>query len=682
MTNQEAYSFLAEKGAHFILCNNKKAPISKTCWDDKPTLQQVLDHEGKIGVIPHTVNLAIVDLDKAPEGGGPGDKGVDIILENIKVRKEDVIVSKSGRQGGRHILFGRGSGLKIQNREYNVNGYSGEFRTSKTRCYAITWSPQAWVEAIKKLEDGTLDRFTNEMGNLMPKLRERKENKEMIYDGVWQEGDRNREFNNAVYVTYKTNGDTQYADSLVDKLQVKALRSGLEPKEIEQIVKSSKAKGLEAFDEKEEFNFIFDSPEIDRLPSNLLKACLAKLGVETRINARGEFVEYRNPEDVINPNVWSRQDRSIENSIREAISKRFTVSYFGKKPKKINLSIQSYLEKLSILTRLQHVDPFLDYVESLPKWDGKERLEEILIKLFKCEDTKLNRWAGYSPYVGAIARAYQPGCKLDEMVILSGPQGTYKSTYWNLAFPPSLRDDFFTDSLSLTDDKKQRVETSSGCVFVECSEFRIDPRTLEGVKQWITSRVDRMRWPYDPTVKNIKRRFILVGTTNSRHPLPSDEENRRFIVVHLGIESSDERQPVIEYMNENREQLWAEALSIYNETKQAPYLPQELHKEQRENNIKNLAKYDVIENNIYRAMRENPDWFIKGEYITMHQICYEAGLIDERKGQFVTHPRIIGGVLRQLGWSDKNKKVNGKSTRVWKYEGEFTDFLNEDEGRL
>ena len=53
----------------------------------------------------------------------------------------------------------------------------------------------------------------------------------------------------------------------------------------------------------------------------------------------------------------------------------------------------------------------------------------LLIDLFGAEDTERNRWAGRYIPIGAIQRTFDPGCKLDEILVLVGEQGSGKSTY-------------------------------------------------------------------------------------------------------------------------------------------------------------------------------------------------------------------------------------------------------------
>jgi len=80
---------------------------------------------------------------------------------------------------------------------------------------------------------------------------------------------------------------------------------------------------------------------------------------------------------------------------------------------------------------------------------------------------------------------------------------------------------------------------------------------IEREKAFITSKKDTFRPPYGKVVEAVKRHTVLVATSNHEHPLQDPTGSRRWWPV-----------VVAEYLNldwiaENRNQLWAEALVYY-----------------------------------------------------------------------------------------------------------------------
>jgi hypothetical protein len=93
-------------------------------------------------------------------------------------------------------------------------------------------------------------------------------------------------------------------------------------------------------------------------------------------------------------------------------------------------------------------NPLIDYLNDLPEWDGVERIETILIDYLGASDNQYVREVTKRTLIGAVRRAYEPGCKFDYVLVLDGKPGIGKSTLLS-----TLGGEFFSDSLSLTDTR-------------------------------------------------------------------------------------------------------------------------------------------------------------------------------------------------------------------------------------
>lgn len=59
------------------------------------------------------------------------------------------------------------------------------------------------------------------------------------------------------------------------------------------------------------------------------------------------------------------------------------------------------------------------YMKSL-SYDGKDYIKNLLPKYLGAEDTKLNSWIMKHILVGMVKRVFNPGCKFDELMVLTG----------------------------------------------------------------------------------------------------------------------------------------------------------------------------------------------------------------------------------------------------------------------
>ncbi len=202
--------------------------------------------------------------------------------------------------------------------------------------------------------------------------------------------------------------------------------------------------------------------------------------------------------------------------------------------------------------------PIKDYFNSLPKWDGIERIETLFIDYLGEEDSTYVREVARKMMVAAVARIYEPGIKFDSVPILNGPQGIGKSTFFS-----KLGNSWFSDSLTLTDMKdKSGPEKLQGYWILELGELAgMRKADIENVKSFISRTDDKYRVSYGVNVESHPRQCIIVGTTNAEDGFLRDiTGNRRFWPIKVTGNSS--KKPW-DLKKEIISQIWAEALVLY-----------------------------------------------------------------------------------------------------------------------
>lgn len=193
-----------------------------------------------------------------------------------------------------------------------------------------------------------------------------------------------------------------------------------------------------------------------------------------------------------------------------------------------------------------------DYLERLI-WDGTPRLDTLFVDYLGAEDNDYTRAVTRKAFVAAVARAMRPGTKFDQMVILSGPQGIGKSSILDI-----MSRGWFNDSIR-TFEGKEASELLQGVWLVEVAELDAFRRTdVSRIKQFISQRADRFRAAYGRHVKEMPRRCVFFGTTNSDEYLTDRTGNRRFWPVNVGV--SEAVKNVWEGLPAEMDQVWAEAV--------------------------------------------------------------------------------------------------------------------------
>ena len=203
--------------------------------------------------------------------------------------------------------------------------------------------------------------------------------------------------------------------------------------------------------------------------------------------------------------------------------------------------------------------PVKDYLAALPEWDGKTRVETVLIDCFGAADNAYVRAVTRKTFVGAVARVMRPGCQFDTMLVMNGFQGQKKSSLIR-----RLCGDWFNDDISFAQTKdKTAAEKLQGYWIIEFSEMTgLKKADIEGLKAFISRRNDIYRASYGKRATPHLRQCIFIGTTNADNGFLRDTTgNRRYWPVKTVKKFEDDPALISE---EYIRQFWAEALWHYN----------------------------------------------------------------------------------------------------------------------
>lgn len=224
-----------------------------------------------------------------------------------------------------------------------------------------------------------------------------------------------------------------------------------------------------------------------------------------------------------------------------------------------------------------------DYLNGL-SWDGVPRLDALFIDYLGAEDTPYNRAVTRKAFVAAVARAMNPGTKYDNMAILAGPQGIGKSTLLD-----KMSRGWFCDSIR-TFEGKEPSELLQGVWIVEVGELDAFRRSdVARIKQFLSQRSDRFRAAYGRHVRDLPRRCVFFGTSNTYEFLTDATGNRRFLPVDVG--ERPRKKCVWLDLDAEVDQLWAEAVTrwrlgedlyLTGELEAAAVESQEAHREEVE----------------------------------------------------------------------------------------------------
>ena len=220
------------------------------------------------------------------------------------------------------------------------------------------------------------------------------------------------------------------------------------------------------------------------------------------------------------------------------------------------ISQQKVISAIQDVAQSQRVNPLTDYLNGLI-WDGVPRTQHLLSNYFRCEveddlHRELNAHIGQRFMIAAVARAMNPGCKVDTVLCIGGRQGLKKSSSLReLAVNP----DWFSDGLpDLSGNIKEVAEHLAGNWIIEIGEMEaLRGASMGKVKRFLTSQTDKFRPAYGRVTETFPRSNVFAATFDGYEPLRDPSGNRRYWVVYANFIDRDA-------ITRDRDQLWAEAV--------------------------------------------------------------------------------------------------------------------------
>jgi predicted P-loop ATPase len=276
-------------------------------------------------------------------------------------------------------------------------------------------------------------------------------------------------------------------------------------------------------------------------------------------------------------------------------------------------------------------------------WDGQRRANVWMTTRLGAELNSYTQAIGQMFLISLVARIFEPGCKVDYMPVLEGPQGAMKSSACAV-----LGGEFFSDNLPEIGEGKDVSQHLRGKWLIEIGEMHAMSRVESAqLKAFITRQVERYRPSYGRMEVTEPRQCVFVGTTNKDAYLRDETGGRRFWPVKVGKIDMDG-------LTADRDQLFAEAVDLYHTGE--PWWPDRDFERahiapQQEARYETDAWQDMIQTYLAHQTK-----------VTVGQVAKEALLIEAAKIGTADQRR-ISAIMERLSW--KRQPVDWQGKRWW-----------------
>jgi putative DNA primase/helicase len=273
-------------------------------------------------------------------------------------------------------------------------------------------------------------------------------------------------------------------------------------------------------------------------------------------------------------------------------------------------------------------------------WDREDRIGLLMTMGFGAEDTDYTFAVGQAFMKMLAARAINPGCKADTMVIFEGDQGVLKTTGLR-----ELGGPYYGEISSALGTKDVQLEMR-GRLLIEIAELEaMSKREVEAVKAFLSRQRDVYRPPYGRHAIESPRVAVFVGTTNEKTYLRDPTGARRFWPISCG-------EIDLEWIGENREQLFAEARTRVQNGESWWEVPVDKARREQELRYEGDPWEDPIER--YVELKDR----VLMEDVLIDACELERGRHDKRAQMRAAH------ILRRLGW--ERGRAGSERRREWR----------------
>lgn len=319
----------------------------------------------------------------------------------------------------------------------------------------------------------------------------------------------------------------------------------------------------------------------------------------------------------------------------------------------MRLSTGLVTEVASLIGEERKRNPLIEWLDSCT-WDGTPRISEWLIRGVGAADNELHRDVARRWLIQAVARAVQPGCKADTVLILIGKQGARKST----AFRTLAGEQYFCDTPMDIGSPNAYAQIQRTWIYEVAELDSIRKSANSATKAFLSAQEDTYRPAYGRHAVTKKRHCVFCGTTNEKSFISDMTGSRRFWPVEVGTVNLD-------WLNANREQLWAEAVVAYRNN-ESWWL-----QDDREDDLQQVSD----------EYRQQDPWeeilvvWMDTRYqsqVTTQEIMQEGLKLEPYQMSKPSEMR-VGTIMRSLGYERVRKMHKGTRTYLWSKMGDVIE---------
>ncbi len=294
-------------------------------------------------------------------------------------------------------------------------------------------------------------------------------------------------------------------------------------------------------------------------------------------------------------------------------------------------------------------DPFIEYFEGLPAWDGTtDYIGQLASSVLLMDPTEaepfannLMRW-----FIGYVATAVRPDAVNQAAIIFAGAQGIQKTRWFKSLVPSKLSTYQFTGTID-PDNKDTRIYLAE-CILINLDEMEtLRKAEIGSLKSIMTLDRIKVRRPYASFSEDLVRRASFVGSINATEFLNDPTGNRRFLTFE--VKSFD-----FAAIPSDHDMVMAQAYSLYKAGERWWFEDAEIKQINERNKKHSVVSYEEEMLLIYTVKGDDRLWLTATGVASAIRGVDENFRVDDRS------VKNIGVALTKHAYESKRSGSKGK----------------------
>jgi len=289
-------------------------------------------------------------------------------------------------------------------------------------------------------------------------------------------------------------------------------------------------------------------------------------------------------------------------------------------------------------------NPFIQYFESLPLWDGKTDFIQELVSFVNLKPELCDRFdKHFKKWLVRVVKCALVDSYFNKQafILVHDKQNSGKSTFCRFLCPPSLKN-YIAENLSI--DKDSRILLTTNLLINLDELSTLSKVEINSLKSLFSKDKINDRLPYDRKNSIIPRRASFIGSTNQAEFLNDESGSVRWLCFEIRSIDWSYKEKV------NIDNVWAQAYTLYKSGFHCDLTPEEIKENEEYNRQFNITttEFELIHKYLSPGTRENHGCFMTATDILLY-------IAEQTGGKVKLNNINVGRALKMLSFArDKN----------------------------